>query len=67
MMKVSSGVWVIAVLITAGVHGIALADKLSDFKDADRYNEGCDTIPNTSNYSSDQRVLDAAVLGKGVV
>jgi hypothetical protein len=31
-----------------------LADKLSDFEDEDRYNEGCDTIPNTSNYSSDR-------------
>jgi hypothetical protein len=33
---------------------VAFADKLSDFKEADRYDEGCDTIPNTSSYSSDR-------------
>jgi len=53
-MKVRTAAWVIAVLITASTHGIASADKLSDFKDADRYTEGCDTIPNTSSYSSDR-------------
>jgi hypothetical protein len=53
-MKVRKAAWVIAVLLTASAHRIALADKLSDFKDADRYNEGCDTIPNTSSYSSDR-------------
>jgi hypothetical protein len=54
MMKLRTAVWVIAALVSVGVDGSAAADKLSDFKDADRYNEGCDTIPNTSSYSSDR-------------
>jgi hypothetical protein len=35
---------------------VAFADKLSDFKEADRYDEGCRTIPVT--YSSDRDSCD---------
>lgn len=35
---------------------VALADKLSDFREADRYNEGCRTIP--AAYSSERDACD---------
>jgi hypothetical protein len=46
--------WMMTVTIVVVPLAVAFADKLSDFKDADRYNEGCDTIPSTSSYSSDR-------------
>ncbi|MFO0578459.1 MAG: hypothetical protein U1A78_31020 [Polyangia bacterium] len=36
---------------------VALADKLSDFKDADRYEKGCDSIPAT--YSSERSACNS--------
>lgn len=44
-----------AATLTLGV-SVAFADKLSDFKEADRYDEGCRTIPVT--YSSDRDSCD---------
>jgi hypothetical protein len=53
-MKLHRRVLVTASLLFAFPVATALADKLSDFKDADRYDEGCDTIPASSDYSSDR-------------
>jgi hypothetical protein len=46
---------IIAATLTLGV-SVAFADKLSDFTDADRYEEGCVTIPKT--YSSERDACD---------
>lgn len=45
--------WLVAALVSVPT-AVAFAGKLEDFKDADRYREGCDTIPNNSSYSSDR-------------
>lgn len=46
--------WVAVAAVVAVPFAVAFAGKLEDFKDADRYNEGCDTIPNSGSYSSDR-------------
>ncbi len=53
-MNIFKSMCIIASLLFVFPAGVAVADKLSDFKDADRYNEGCDTIPASSDYSSDR-------------
>ncbi len=52
----NNGMMMIAATLTLGV-SVAFADKLSDFKDADRYDEGCVTIPAT--YSSERSACNS--------
>jgi hypothetical protein len=47
---------IVIVAILTFCASVAYADKLSDFKEADRYDEGCRTIPQT--YSSDRDSCD---------
>lgn len=49
-----TSMWMVVAMMVVVPIGDAFADKLSDFKEANRYDEGCDTIPNTSSYSSDR-------------
>ncbi len=52
---VSTATIVVVATFTLGV-SVAFADKLSDFKDADRYDEGCVTIPTT--YRDEREACD---------
>lgn len=53
-MTKHKSMWMMTAMFILTPTAVAFADKLSDFKEADRYNEGCDTIPNISSYSADR-------------